>query len=631
MSIFLVVNTKSMPLKELEKDIQSRDSKAKLREHNKTVYNEWQSKEEDVKESAWQQIADRMKNTRIKAIITGGIIITVIVVLLLMVVSFVFFQKGFFARDRVTLSVESLQNVESNKITEVVFSYENDNRAHLSDAEIVVRFGDYFIPEENQENFTRVSDSQGVITLGTIKGGEKGRLVLAGHFAGPRGASGDVAGTLRYTPERTSTRYDVNARATSTITSSPIAIEIDSPIEIVSGNLVDIAVKIQNTNTDTLSKLKFTLDMPESFSFYDAQPRASHGSVWLIDTLLPQSEVVIHVRGGLDAPIGSVQRFGAEVGTQESGGAYVSYANTLYSPRIVRSPIIVNQKVESQNPGVVYAGEILRYHVTFKNDSNISLRDSVVTLNLDGEVLNYGSLELMGVGDYDQANQRIVWKASDVPALKVLGPQESGEVSFMVTVKNQLPVQDENDHHFSVISVASIDSNDIPSQLRENKTVLSNVMTLPVGAKVMLSSALQYRDGANPPAVGKKTTYTVAMKAESINNDIADTIVHIPLPTHTKFEGSTSDELTFNERTNEVVWNLGDVVHGTGVTRSAREISFDISIVPSVEQVETKPLLVKEQVLSAKDRFTGFLVKDSSDHITTGSHDQVGGESDVQP
>ena len=611
-----------MSLDQLEKDIQSHDSKAVNRKHDKTVYNEWQSKEIKHKESSWQKIINKMQGTRVKAIVLGGIIITIIVCVILAAVAFMFFQDRFFSQERVKFLIEAPQTSKSNVLTEITFDYDNSNRASLEDAEIVVRYGDYFVPEDGQDNFRRVSNSQGVIDIGTIKGHKNEKIILVGHFVGPRDAVADISGTLRYTPEDFTTQYNANARSSTVIATSPITIDIESPQEIVSGNLMDIIVKVQNTSADPLTDLKLVFDMPEGFSLQGASPRFTNGSTWLIENIGPQGEEIFSVRGGLNASIGSVQKFNAEVGTQESGGSYVTYASSIYAPRIIQTPIRVQQEIDTPHDGVIYAGDDIHYSVIFTNDSDIPLRDAIVTLNLEGDVVDFETLQLDNRGDYQQDERRIVWKAADVPELKVLEPKESGRVSFSVKAKTQLPVDNENDHHFFVTSIASIDSEDIPSQLRENKTVLSNVASLPIGAKVVISSDLKSVSGTSPLKVGKKGIYEVMMRIDNINNDITNAVVHIPLPTHTTFEGG--DSVEYNERTNEIEWNIGDIKHGAGVTSDSVTTSFDVSIIPSIDQVNDVIVIIKEQKFTGLDSYTNLEVEEFSREKHTGSGDQDG-------
>ena len=605
-----------MSIKNLEKDLQRKDSSLTQRKHDKTVYDVWKSKELDDEDvSTWQKIKDKMLNARLRAIMIGGIVVFSIMAVALVTTFLVYFQGGFFSSERVTLIMESPSSIGSNTLTEILFTYDNNNRAKLHDAQIAVQFGDYFIPAQNQENFERVSDSQGIITIGTIGGNDTDTVALAGHFVGPSDSVDDVSGILRYVPDRTSTRYEAQARTTTTITSSPISIDIKAPFEVVNGNLIDVAVIVKNNSKDAVSDLKLTIDTPKNFSIYNTTPTATHDNTWLIRTIAPQSEQVIHLRGGLDSIVGTSQIFNVEVGTQESGAEYVVYANGEYAPRIINSPIIVKQNIESNDSGVVYAGDRLKYVIKFLNDSEVPLRDSIVVAKFDTEVLDFSSLDLENKGDYDAKNKTITWKASDIPKLKLLNPHESGEISFAIPVLAKLPINSKSDYNLPVTTIVSIDSDDIPSELRENKTVLSNVLTKSVGAKVLLESKIVYVNGALPPKVGEKTKYTATLAITNVNNNISNSVVTVPLPTHVNF--ISGKDVVFNERTNEVVWTIGDIGHGAGITSDIIQTDFDVEITPSIDQVDKSPLILQNQTLTAKDDFTNMPVQEISDSITT--------------
>ncbi len=620
-----------MPLKEIKQDLQKKDSKTIKREHDKTAYNVWESIEDKSKkpDKKWKKNEDKMIPTRKKAIVIGAISVSVVVFLLLAITSFVYFQKGFFSQDRVSLMTQAPKTIDSNTLTEITFSYNNDNRANLNDAKIIVHFGDYFFPQDNQQNFEKVSKNQGVITIGDIEGKEKNTFKIEGHFSGPEGSVDDVLGTLRYAPERTNVRYDTQSRASTVIMSSPISINISSPVEIVSGNLMDIRIVVKNTSQNNISNLKLTMDIPDSFSVYNTEPMTTRENTWLISNIESNSEKVIHVRGNIEAPVGTVQTFHVEVGSQEDEGKYIIYARGEYSPVIVSSPFLVKQEIENINNNVVYAGDNLKYKISFINNSEIPLRDAIVSVQFDGEVLDFANLQLNEKGDYDEANKKITWKASDVEALKLLKPKESGFVTFDVPVLKRLPIETINDYHFTITTLASIDSEDIPSELRENKTVLSNVLTVPVGAKVLFDSELKHKDGEMPPKVGKKTIYDVTFVINNVNNDIGDTVIIAALPTYVSFEGGEGIEL--NERTNEITWKAGDIVHGAGITSNKISKTFSVGIIPSIDQIDSIPVLIKEQVLTAKDLFTGMSIQEFGNEITTRKAGESNSMSAVQP
>jgi hypothetical protein len=229
--------------------------------------------------------------------------------------------------------------------------------------------------------------------------------------------------------------------------------------------------------------------------------------------------------------------------------------------------------------------------------------------------LDFANLDLFDSGDYDAEKKEIIWKASDVPELKTLNPNDSGVVKFNIPVLKNFPIETIDDKDFSIVTLAAIDSKDIPSELRTNKTVLSNVLALPVGAKIVFNSSKEYLEGEKQPTVNKKTTYKINFSIDNINNDIKDTVVKAKLPTHIKFE--SGDGVDFNERTNEIIWNAGDIQSGAGLTSKNIETEFIISIIPSIDQLDEELILIKEQYLYAMDEFAGVEITEIGKVLTT--------------
>jgi hypothetical protein len=610
-----------MALKDIEKDLHKKDSEFTKREHNKTVYNVWQSKEpKKNKDNGWQHIKDELVGTRIKAIVIGTVLTMFASSTIIVSSFFVIHQRGFFSQDRVSFEMSAAQKIDSNVATEVEFVYINDNRADLENAQIKVNFGDCFVPEENQDNFERASDNRGAIIIGKIKGGQKNKIILKGQFVGPKDVVADVSGTLRYTPEKTNLQYELQARTATEIASSPVSVDISGPQEVVSGNLMDMSIIVKNTSNNTLSKVKVVLKSPKSFVMQNASPEIVSKNTWLFDSISPHSEQRINIRGILTAPPETVQIFQAEIGSQETESEYVSYAQGKYAPRMQGVPIIMHQAIVSDEDGIAYAGERLQYEVTFTNSSNMSLRDAVASIQFDTKVLDFSQLQLYDGGDYDAVNKKIIWKASDVEGLAIFKPKDTIKVRFNLPVLEKLPVESSDDYHFSIVTVAVIDSADIPSELKENKTILSNALSVPVGAKILFKGKAQFESGAKPLKVGDKTIYEIVLSIDNINNDLANVVVKAPLPTYVNFE--KSDDVSFNDRTNVITWDIGDIVHGAGITSDRIQATFSVGIIPSVDQIEEQPIIVKDQVLTAQDKFTGIQVRQENSEINTQTDNQ---------
>ncbi|MCK4635739.1 MAG: hypothetical protein KAT32_02650 [Candidatus Moranbacteria bacterium] len=612
-----------MPIKKIREDLHKKQSKYARREHEKTAYHEWEFEENNKNnKTTWEKLRDRFFATKVKAIISGAIILLVITITLLSVTAFVYFQKSFFTQNNVTLNIIAPTTADSNDLVEITFEYENKNRAALKDSEIKVQFGKYFVPVKNQINFKVASLNSGVIEIGNINPFGKESVTIAGHFVGPENFVENVEGNLSYQPEKTSTIYSTQGKASTTITSSPIVISFESPKEIVSGSSLDLKITCRNTSRESIRDVKLIINYPNTFSFKDAEPNFAQDKVWFIDELSPQKEQEFTLQGILGGDIGISQKFEAQVETQASQGDII-YAVHEYAPTIINAPIILSQSTGNK---IVYAGDVIDYTIKFTNDSDVPIRDAILNVVFEDRVLNFNKLDLNKKGFYDSKNKNIIWKASDVPALKLIEPHESGEVYFNIPLKENLPIQDTTDTNFIIETRASIDSEDVPSPIRANKTILTNSLIVKVGTQVPFIITGKYKEGELPPRVGKETIYTLTIEAGSYNNDLKDVEISAVLPTGVfwkeNVEGDKKDSLSFNERANTMNWKIGGITHGEGLLTPTQKISFDISIIPSVDQIGKTPILMKDIILKANDIFTNIDISKRHDKKTTYLEDE---------
>ena len=143
-----------------------------------------------------------------------------------------------------------------------------------------------------------------------------------------------------------------------------------------------------------------------------------------------------------------------------------------------------------------------------------------------------------------------------------------GKIFFSIRVKDILPVGEEKDKNFVIKTVAKIDSPDVPTPISMNKIISSNAINMKVNSKLAISVKGYYSDqaipnsGPIPPKVGEETTYTIHWKVLNVSNDISGATVSAILPTNSQMTGNIFPQdanLKYNERTNAVVWTIGNV------------------------------------------------------------------------
>ena len=195
--------------------------------------------------------------------------------------------------------------------------------------------------------------------------------------------------------------------------------------------------------------------------------------------------------------------------------------------------------------------------------------------------------------------------------MSALGKVESGtggELAFSVPVLATISTA--NAQNLSIKSVVKIDSPDIPTLIGSNKIISSNTLVVKLNSVIGLDMKVFYDDavfanaGPLPPKVGQETSYTFHLKVTNSSNDLKQARVSILFPTGVRYTGKFSpknETVVFNERTNELVWELGVFSPTKG---APRELVFQVATVPSPSNVDKPLILINSTTFTAKDAFT---------------------------
>ena len=82
-----------------------------------------------------------------------------------------------------------------------------------------------------------------------------------------------------------------------------------------------------------------------------------------------------------------------------------------------------------------------------------------------------------------------------------------------------------------------------------------------------------------------------------------------------------TETISYNERTNRVVWNVGSMGVGEGTLSSKREVRFQVSIRPEVNQVGDEAPLLGGATAKATDVFTNEVIQSVAREKTTSLRD----------
>lgn len=548
-----------------------------------------------------------------KAVRTGLYVFGGIILIILLIGGIYKFTQSAFSEDRVTVSVTGPEkDIRSGTLVTYEVHYKNDNRASLNNAVVKISYPESFKLEDNP-NFKLEGPISGVYFIGEVPANSEGRVLINGRINSPKGALMYIKAEMTYSPSNLSSQFVVKQQLGVGVVSTPLSVEVLAPQNVATGDEVNYMITYKNDSQETFDGMKIKVDYPTGFTFSSSDPKATEGNnIWYLGTVAAGREGKIVATGKLEGERDEIKNVTAHIGSTENG-SFVSYNDEDTSTKIVASPLVISQTVNGVSNLTAKSGDFLKFELTYKNVGSIGLRDVVINETLDSPVLDYTSLSKAG-GSFDDENKLLTFKASDFSELRYLEPGQGGLIRFSIKVKEVVPVLSGNDKNFIISSLAKIDSPDIPTPVSMNKIIAGNKMDIKLNSKLVLDVKGFYNDasisnsGPTPPKVNEETTYTLHWIVTNVSNDVTDAKVEAVLPTNATATGKFFPEdanITYNERNNSIVWNMGNISAGTGILTPAKEASFQVKIKPSLDQKGKEPELLGVSLVSAKDSFTG--------------------------
>lgn len=458
--------------------------------------------------------------------------------------------------------------------------------------------------------------------IGTIKKGQSITRNIKVKLFGDEKSVRNVRISLEYHPEGSNAIFTKEKEYQVTISSAPISLRIEAPSQATSNQKISFSITAVLNTTLPSESTKLQIVYPSNFVYESATPEpALDNSIWSLDSLTQSNPITIKVEGSLIGQDGDEQVFHVYAGTSSgsnSSGVNVVYTSLLH-PIMLAKPFLEARILVNGQDSPSYTangGEVVNGEVTWVNNLSTQITNGQIILNLSGNAFDKTTVNTLE-GFYDSANSRIIWDKNTVSALSEIEPGETGTVSFSFRPISLIGVTNIRDPQ--VVLDVSIKGNQ-PS-LGEVFSDINNFAkkVVKLESDFQIAPSVSYASGSLPPKAETETKYTITWTLSNSANNVNQAIAKSVLPVYVSFVNSLqnpNENVSYNSNTREVIWNIGSVKQNTGST-SNREVSFVLSIKPSLSQVGSVPQLMKEINLSGTDSFTGTLIKNSRNPITT--------------
>lgn len=638
-----------MKLEDLQKKLYSNDDDIDKRERSRDYFNPGRKETEDgatgkehehfsfdklekmdagkyhgeIEQQVNRKLADKNKVVKFGLIGAGSLIMVALLIL-----GLVKFQESAFSEEKVIVEIAGSEEIASGQEVSYTVNLKNENRADLLDAVLKLNYSSE-MSIADQEGLVKEGFNNAKIEIGKLKSGDSKKFEFKIKTFGQREKQVYFNAILGFKPDNFNSQFEKKAQFSGIIKSSLLGIDLMSITkEAASGEQIQLQIILKNESLENFEDIEVKMEYPEGFSFISADPGISESNnQWFFDSIENGAQTKIVITGSLEGPSDSVKKFTAQIGKSRSDGDYLKYNQDEDTIKLVDPRIIISQVINGSETYYANAGDSIEYEIKFKNNSGFPLRDLVLTEEISSPVLDKSKIVVTN-GFYDSEKNTIIWKASNVPSLKVLQQNQESSVKFKIGVLDKFPMAGASDKNFTISSQASIDSLDVDSPLGQNKKIFSKKMETKVNSKLVLNVAGNYNDGeiSNqgpiPMTVGQETTFTLRLNVLNTSNDLQNAVLTTSLPAGISWKDLTMPEkpsgLDFNERTNEIKWMLGTLAAGTGFIFPVKNLAFQIGVTPSANQVSRHLTFLNPIKITALDSFTGQQVQyDFKEFIST--------------
>jgi hypothetical protein len=287
---------------------------------------------------------------------------------------------------------------------------------------------------------------------------------------------------------------------------------------------------------------------------------------------------------------------------------------------------LLNGNREDNYP--VEAGKRISGSIAWTNNLSTRITDLEIIAKLTGQLDR--TTVSSGTGFYRSVDDTILWNKTTSSGLSVIDPSESGSVefSFGSLPTNALVYGSARGNTVTIeISVKArrLSDANVPEEILSSVTrVVKLESDLGFRASSLYFTGPLTNQGPIPPTAERNTTYTVVWSLTNTLNNLSGVTVRALLPTYATFVGTvspSSESVVYNPQSGEVIWNAGDLAASTGFSAPARNVSFQVAIVPSLSQIGKTPAILGPASVTGLDKFTQNTIKESSREVTTAIED----------
>ncbi len=598
-----------------------------IRVNKQSVPETWDDNKDDkLNEESIEQV--RKKNMKLSIFKKMFIASVVFFVIALGIASYFFFSgNNVVSPDNVVIGVRGPASIDGGDELSLKISITNNNNTALKFTDLLVEYPKGTRSADSvSEELLRYRES-----LDEIGVGESVNKVVRAVLFGEEGQTSNIKITLEYRVDGSNAIFVKEKTYSIKIVSSPVNVSMKMLKEINSNQEMSLEIEVSSNSDSVVKNLVLLADYPSGFKPTSAIPESAYGNnIWKLGDMSPKSKKTIKIIGVMSGQDTEEKIFGINVGKQspknerEIAVVYSSsFKSVLIKKPFLGATLLLNGS--SENKYTVNDNDIITGTISWINNLPTKIANAVIEVKFDGNILDKFSVSVDG-GVYNSSTNTIIWNKNSLPDLASIESGATGRMNFRFSPKSLIDTSVSNIRNPEInISVSvkgrRISENGTTEDIKDfvKREILVN-SDLRLMSRIIYYGGRFANTGPIPPASEKTTTYTVLWSVSNSSNDVSNAKVRAVLPAYANWVGAfypPNEDISFNNLTGEVLWDVGKIKAGEGILKSGREISFQVSLVPSVSHIGKVPDIVSNIVLTGEDDYTSDTVEFKGKTLTT--------------
>lgn len=536
------------------------------------------------------------------------------------VVGFLFLtsEPNVVSSKNVKIEIFGPPEVKGGEKTALDVSVTNNNNSNLEVVDMIVYYPDGTL----SSNTKKEKPAKERISLGEMSPGETVLQKIEGIFFGEQNEEMEVRIEAEYRVEGSNAIFSSENSFPLVIGSSPLLIIVDAPDQVVSGKEISISVLVSSNSEELISKSFLSADYPFGFSFDSASTDPdSGGNIWELGDIPPAGEKEITITGVLKGQSAEERVFKFKTGIIDEEEEKITIAKKDHLLSIKKSFLGTSLAFNGStlSPYKAVSGQKIRADLSYENNTTSKIYDAEIELSIEGYPFDERSISVTG-GFYNSLENKIIWNKGTESSLSEILPGGSGRLKFSFDLKELSSffgtTDPKVDINVNVKGKRVTDEGRVPENV-ESSSVSEILVTslLRLAPRALYYSGPFENSGPIPPEAEDEITYTIVWVITNSSNELKDAKVSASLPSYVDWTGETKVDvgnLDYNSVGGVIEWNIGEVAPG-----DKKEVAFKIKFKPSLSQVGTEPVIIRNQMLTAFDKFSKDSIEKSYGSLTT--------------